>query len=151
MKFFKLDHADAVMPARATQESVGYDVVAVDNGKYDDSRDVVVYDTGVKIDELPRNTFLALYPRSSVFKTHLRLSNSVGVIDPDYGDTIKVLFDIRKPDLMSVSDIIKYRKGDRIAQLVVQPYRTEGDTTKATRKGGLGSTGKKKLKFKDSK
>ena len=148
MKFFETTHPEATYPARATKGSAGYDVVAVDNGKYEDGLGVFIYDTGVKLNEIPLGSFVALYPRSSIFKTHLRLSNSVGIIDRDYPDTIKVIFDINKPDMVSVSDIRKYVKGDRIAQLVVSRYATEGDIVSQARTGGMGSTGKKKLKIK---
>lgn len=151
MGFFKTAHVDAVYPVRATSGSAGYDVTAVDDGKYDVSKDVIIYDTGIVLDELPKGSYVALYPRSSIFKTHLRLANSVGVIDSDYSDTIKVIFDVRKAENMSSGDITKYKKGDRIAQLVVHKYEREGDTVSSKRQGGLGSTGNKKLKFKDKK
>lgn len=148
MKFFETVHPDAVYPVRATKGSAGYDVVAVDNGAYDDSRGVFIFDTGIKLGELPLGTFVALYPRSSIFKTHLRLANSVGIIDRDYPDTIKVIFDVSKPGMMSLSDIRKYVKGDRIAQLVVSRYVNDGEVVVQTRTGGLGSTNKKTSKSK---
>lgn len=150
-KFFSLEHKDAVYPARATKGSAGYDITAVDSGTYDESKDVIIYDTGVTLKDIPDNCYVALYPRSSIFKTHLRLANSVGVIDSDYKDTIKVIFDVRKSDMMSAGDITKYVKGDRIAQLVVHKYEKEGELVVNKRKGGLGSTGNKKLKLKEKK
>lgn len=45
------------------------------------------------VDDESRNTSYYLYPRSSISKTPLRLSNSVGIIDAGYRGTIKVSLD----------------------------------------------------------
>ena len=148
MKFFKTTKK-GTYPERATDGSAGFDIVAT---SWEEMGDVLIYDTGVKINKLPPNTHVKLYPRSSIFKTDLRLANSVGVIDADYPDTIKVLFDYRKDK--SFGDLNRYNVGDRIAQLVIEPHFVEeeeiirpdlvGKPKKKTkkRKGGLGSTGK---------
>mgnify|MGYP001246344149 CR=1 FL=1 len=83
-----------------------------------------------------------LFPRSSISKTPLRLSNSIGLIDGGY-----------RGEIMASCDNIKdfdytVREGDRLFQLVAadsSPISYDlveilSDTTRAD--GGFGSTGK---------
>ena len=98
--------------------------------------------TGLKI-ALPENWVLMLEPRSSIgFKSGLRLSNAMGIIDEEYRGEIGVLY-----DNFSDSDY-EIKAGDRIAQCWIQPvYRfkpvevVELPTTERG-DGGFGSTGK---------
>lgn len=98
--------------------------------------------TGLRI-ELPENWVFMLEPRSSIgYKTGLRLSNAMGIIDEDYRGEIGILF-----DNFSDSDY-EIKAGDRLVQGWVQPvYRFKpivvdnvSDTERGT--GGFGSTGK---------
>ena len=82
-----------------------------------------------------------LMPRSSISKTPLRMSNSIGLIDGGYrGEIIAMVDNIKQTDY-SVSS------GDRLFQLVAMdgsPISFElvselSDTTRGT--GGFGSTG----------
>ena len=98
--------------------------------------------TGIHM-ALPENWVFMIDPRSSIgYKTGLRLSNSVGIIDEDYRGEIGVLY-----DNISDSDY-EIKAGDRIAQGWVQPvYRfkpVKVDILPATERGngGFGSTGK---------
>lgn len=98
--------------------------------------------TGLHI-ALPEKWVLMLDPRSSIgFKTGLRLSNSIGIIDEEYRGEIGVLY-----DNFSDSDY-EIKAGDRIAQCWVQPvYRfksvlTNELPTTERGEGGFGSTGK---------
>ena len=98
--------------------------------------------TGLRI-ALPENWVLMLDPRSSIgFKTGLRLSNMVGIIDEDYRGEIGVLY-----DNISDSDY-EIKIGDRIAQCWVQPvYRFKPKVvdilpTTERGEGGFGSSGK---------
>jgi dUTP pyrophosphatase len=52
---------------------------------------------------------MKLYPRSSIYKTPLRLANSVGVIDPGYRGNIMGVFDCATPTTI--------QKGTRLVQL----------------------------------
>ena len=85
-----------------------------------------------------------LYPRSSISKTSLRLSNSVGVIDSGYRGELMCAFDCFYRDYM-VSD------GDRLVQVVapgmvpimvrlVEKEEDLGDVTDRG-SGGFGSSG----------
>ena len=83
-----------------------------------------------------------LFPRSSISKTPLRMSNSIGLIDGGY-----------RGEIMASCDNIKnlnYRveKGQRLFQLVAVDsspisYKLVEELSKTTRgEGGFGSTGK---------
>ena len=82
-----------------------------------------------------------LFPRSSISKTPLRMSNSIGLIDGGY-----------RGEIMAVCDNIKdyefiINKGDRLFQLVssdlsLVQFEIVTSLTNSTRdKGGFGSTG----------
>jgi dUTP pyrophosphatase len=97
--------------------------------------------TGLAI-ELQDNTFGAVYARSGIASREgLRPANCVGVIDSDYrGEVIVAIHN--DSDMNRIIE-----PGERIAQLVVQPYvsvefeevETLSDTTRGS--GGFGSTG----------
>ena len=83
-----------------------------------------------------------LFPRSSISKTPLRMSNSIGLIDGGY-----------RGEIMASCDNIKdfkfiAKKGDRLFQLVASDsssisYILVDDLSSTTRgSGGFGSTGK---------
>lgn len=98
--------------------------------------------TGLHV-ALPEGWVMMIAPRSSIgFKSGLRLSNSIGIIDEEYRGEIGVLY-----DNFSDSDY-EIKAGDRIAQCWVQPvYRFNGvpvDTLPESNRGegGFGSTGK---------
>lgn len=137
MKLFKVARG-ATKPEKQTKGSVGYDLVASSVGKLEGKH--IIYDTGISIDTLPENTHFKLYARSSIYKTHLTLANGVGVIDSDYKDTIKVIFSYDSSD--GFLDMVLYKAGDRIAQLVLEPtivVKEEKPSLKE-RTGGFGST-----------
>lgn len=97
-------------------------------------------DTGVAI-ALPRDTAGLVYLRSSIALQGILLCNGVGVIDPDYRGTIKLLV------TNTCSTTVVFQQGDRLAQLLVTPIltpsfkvMTELDTTNRA-DGGFGSTG----------
>jgi dUTP pyrophosphatase len=84
-----------------------------------------------------------LLPRSSIYKTPLRLANSVGLIDYNYRGTLKVALDNRSSEPFEIT------RGDRLFQLAMPslaPFRvTLGSVNQATDRGagGFGSTDKK--------
>jgi dUTP pyrophosphatase len=91
---------------------------------------------------------LWLLPRSSLSGTPLRLSNSVGLIDPDYTGTLKVAVDNMSDDPYTVE------YGRRLFQLahpslirmefeVVEEseIRSRGEDDSGRGEGGFGSTG----------
>lgn len=86
-----------------------------------------------------------IFPRSSIAKTDLALTNSVGVIDSGYRGEIKFKFALNTDD--SKLDFATYKVGDRIGQLVIMPYpqielveaEELSDSERGT--GGFGSSG----------
>lgn len=137
IKFKKLN-PNAIKPTRAYSTDAGFDLVATSRtyqgGCY-------VYGTGLAI-EIPANHVGLIFPRSSISKIGLTLSNCVGVIDSSYRGEITFKF---RP----VNDHpMLYNVGDRIGQLIVLPYPEfkfiESDVLSSTDRGtgGYGSTGR---------
>ena len=137
----------ATPPQKSHPDDAGWDLVALDDGDvifgHDGSVYLIKYNTGVKCD--PLGACLLLFPRSSVCKTDLVMGNSVGLIDPGYrGNIIAAFRPIRNqnnPEIMK-----KYKKGDRIAQLVpMMPMAAEfvcdSISQSGRGSGGFGSTG----------
>lgn len=138
-------YPDATMPTQATAGSAGFDLYAYLPG---DTKiktiwpgECVKVGSGVSI-QPPEGYFGAIYARSGLAtKQGLRPGNCVGVADVDYkGEYIVPLYnDSHRPQ-----DI---RHGDRIAQVVFQPYLVdevvEVDELDASERGagGFGSTG----------
>lgn len=139
VKIKKLNDA-AVIPTRGTEHSAGMDLTAVskevvDNGKHG----YVNYGTGLAF-AIPEGHVGLLFPRSSISKTGLILSNSAGVIDSDYRGEVTMRF-------KHIKDTDDYNIGDRIGQLIIVPYPQVtfeevsdlDETVRGT--GGYGSTG----------
>ena len=103
-------HENAIIPKYAHFGDAAVDLVAV--RKWEDDHGNVCYGTGIAM-EIPIHHVGLLFPRSSISKTDLRLSNAVGVIDSGYRGEIIMKFDL--------SGGILYKVGDRIAQLMLVP------------------------------
>lgn len=135
---FKKLHHDAVVPAKAHATDAGFDLTAISVAYGDNG--LVSYGTGLSV-EIPLGYMGLVFPRSSVCKKDLALTNSVGVIDSGYRGEIMAKF--RMTDMQA--DV--YEKGDRIAQLVIVPYPEiefeEADELSDSDRGmgGYGSTG----------
>ncbi len=155
-------HPDAVIPKYAKPGDAGLDLTATSleykNGRY-------IYGTGLAF-EIPEGHVGLLFPRSSINKYDLRLTNCVGVIDSGYRGEVKFVFEndgiIPREEIpeevikaLSNSGIEKkeymrklYNVGDRIGQLIVMPYpemkvqevKELSDTERGD--GGFGSSGK---------
>lgn len=143
---FKRFHENASMPLRGTDWSAGYDLHAV-TCDIDWDKGLVTYGTGIGM-EIPAGYVGLVFPRSSVFKKEMTLSNCVGVIDSDYRGEIKAVFRIPKNYFQDPSLANKiYVTGDRICQIVIVPYlpvdwvETEELSTTVRGAGGFGSTG----------
>ena len=90
----------AVTPTRGTPLSIGYDLTAISVFKKLSNR-TTLYDTGIKVNP-PCGYYVEILPRSSLSKTGYMLSNSVGVIDPDYTGNLLIALtkvDDSLPDL----------------------------------------------------
>ena len=113
VKFKKLFEA-AVKPFYAKSGDAGMDLTCI-GGEFGDK--IITYDIGLSI-EIPEGYVGLIYPRSSIYKTDLVLSNSTGVIDSGYRGEIKVKFRLTKP----LADATIYSIGQRVAQLIILPY-----------------------------
>lgn len=130
---------EAVIPAYAHTTDAGLDLTAT-SATYDENTSSWIYGTGLAI-EIPEGYVGLLFPRSSIYKTDMQMTNCVGVIDSGYRGEIKAIF--RGGYLARHYDI-----GDRIAQLIILPYPqvtlnevSELSTTDRGT-GGHGSTGR---------
>lgn len=138
---FKLLSKDAIPPKRMTNGAAGFDLYAT--GMADMlARGMFRYHTDVAF-EIPAGHVGLVFPRSSICRTTLRLSNCVGVIDSDYRGEVTFVFDWQKGD-----DAVFYRVGDRIGQIVfvqlpeVELEEVEELSPTDRGRGGYGSTGK---------
>ena len=139
-----LDHDDAKEPLYATDGSACFDFFSAESGIIRPGKSLI-FDTGV-IMEVPEEHVLLVFPRSGHgFKSDVRLSNCVGVIDSDYRHHIKVKL------ISDVSSVLEVSVGDRIAQGMILPYpKIQFNVVQSTvelsdagnRTGGMGSTGK---------
>lgn len=137
VKFKKLC-AEAVEPIKAHPTDAGADLTATSK-HWDDEKQCFIYGTGIAT-EIPEGYVGLIFPRSSIRKYGLILTNSVGVIDSHYRGEIMCSF-------KSVGNSVSYNVGDKIAQLVIIPYPeiryvevTELSETDRG-EGGHGSTG----------
>ena len=139
----KSDFGDEYLPKRATKGSAGYDFfspVKMDCGPVNVGiAGYNIIDTGIHLEEgdLKEDEVMLIFPRSSYgFKYGFHLANTVGVIDSDYRDSIKVAFAIDH-------NLLNIRKGDRIAQGVIVKFGKLPNEIAPTdeRTGGVGSTG----------
>lgn len=135
---FKKLHHDAVVPAKAHATDAGFDLTAISVEYGDDG--LITYGTGLAV-EIPFGYVGFIFPRSSVYKKDLMLTNAVGVVDSGYRGEVMAKF--RMTDMKAEV----YKKGDRIAQLVIMPYPEvefeEADELSDSDRGsgGYGSTG----------
>ena len=132
-------HPDAVIPTYSKAGDAGMDLTAISE-KWNEDNSMVTYDTGLAV-EIPSGHVGLIFPRSSVSKTTLSLSNCVGVIDSGYRGNIMVKY-------RYLEEGYAYEAGDRVAQLIILPYPqvefeevTELSETDRG-EGGFGSTGK---------
>jgi dUTP pyrophosphatase len=134
---------NAVIPTYAKEGDAGMDVVAT--RIINETLDSITYGTDIAL-EIPEGFVGLVFPRSSIRKTHLHLSNSVGVIDSGYRGELQATF--KKIQGISNNALDNYKVGDRIFQLMVIPHPTiqfiEVNELSNTERGegGFGSTGK---------
>lgn len=134
-------HPDAVIPKYAKEGDAGMDLTAISREidvNYMDGDNLITYGTGLAF-EIPKGYVGLVFPRSSIYKKDLTLSNSVGVIDSGYRGEVKFKF--------RNNDYRDYDIGDRIGQMIIMPYPQvefeEVDELDETERGdgGFGSSG----------
>ena len=132
---------NAIIPQYAKPGDAGLDLVATDILQSNAIQ--VTYGTGLAF-EIPEGYVGLVFPRSSIRKYTLSLSNSVGVIDSGYRGEVQVTFNRTE---VNYSNGEIYNVGDKVAQLIIMPYplvtlvesNELSDTARGT--GGFGSTG----------
>ena len=135
VKMKKLD-SDAVIPRYAKPGDAGMDLTAV---WMNQEMDMITYGTGLAV-EIPEGHVGLLFPRSSIYKTKMSLTNAVGVIDSGYRGEIMMKFKMTDNRTM-------YKVGDRVGQLLIIPYplvefEEVSELSSSDRgTGGYGSTG----------
>lgn len=151
LKIKKL-HPNAVLPQYAKKGDAGLDLTCTEI-EFDSNTHTYIYKTGLAV-EIPEGYVGLLFPRSSLYKTILHLTNSVGVIDSGYRGEIMVrfinIFDPREKPETGFWQFPKehYQVGDRIAQLILLPYpqliieEVEELTESERGEKGFGSSGK---------
>lgn len=130
----------AVIPSYAKEGDAGLDLIAT--SKSECINNIITYGTGLAI-EIPEGYMGLLFPRSSIYKQDMYLTNSVGVIDSGYRGEIMFKYAITE----SEEHANLYNIGDRIGQLIILPYPRvifiKSNTLSETERGekGFGSTG----------
>ena len=133
---------NAVIPSYAKNGDAGMDLVATSIISTTSTQ--ITYGIGLAL-EIPKGFVGLIFPRSSVRKTRLMLSNCVGVVDSGYRGELQATFNKINNDSVSEND---YKVGDRIAQIMIIPHPSiefeEADELSDTERGegGFGSTGK---------
>lgn len=138
VKIKKLNES-AVIPKYAKEGDAGLDLTATaykvnEKGQY-------IYTSDLAL-EIPDGYVGLLFPRSSICKKDLEMTNSVGVIDSNYRGPIKSVFN------PTCEDPEVYELGERFAQLIIIPYpkiefeEVEELSETERGEGGHGSTGK---------
>ena len=134
---------NAIIPSYAKVGDAGMDMVAT--RIINETLDSITYGTDIAL-EIPQGFVGLIFPRSSIRKTHLHLSNSVGVIDSGYRGELQATF--KKIQGISNNALDNYKVGDRIMQIMIIPHPTvdfvEVEELNNTERGegGFGSTGK---------
>ena len=143
----------AVIPTYAKDGDAGMDVIAT--SIISDTPTQITYGLGIAL-EIPKGFVGLVFPRSSIRKTGLQLSNSVGVIDSGYRGELQATFnkvfggDRFYDETKNTEDTSNnfYKVGDRIAQIIIIPYpqiefeEVEELSDSERGEGGFGSTGK---------
>ncbi len=138
-------HPDAVIPKYAKPGDAGLDLTATEM-EVDKENGMITYKIGLAI-EIPDGHVGLLFPRSSISKTFLTLSNSVGVVDSQYRG--EIMLKMRYPmgaNRLPIGNAI-YNIGDRVGQLIIMPYpqielEEVGELSTTERgDGGYGSSG----------
>src|SRR5690606_40517013 len=174
---FKRLNDNAFIPSKVHQTDSGFDLYASEDVIIKPGETAVV-PTGIAV-QLPAGYEAQVRPRSGITaKTKLRVQ--LGTIDNGYAGEIGVIVDNMSGDYlakqsgyMSIEGEYKFiengktfpkaftykiRKGDRIAQLVIQPmpaveaYEVEGELAETERgEGGFGSSGTTYRKFHEKR
>ena len=136
-------HPLAVIPTYAKSGDAGMDLIAT--SIISETPSQITYGLGIAL-EIPEGFVGLVFPRSSIRKTRLQLSNSVGVIDSGYRGELQATFNKITTTIENQKN--DYKVGDRVCQIMIIPHPSveliEVDELSETERGdgGFGSTGK---------
>lgn len=106
---------DAIMPIRAHKGDAGIDLTCVNITQElnECGQLILVYHSGIAV-QIPEGYVGLLFPRSSIYKKSLSITNCVGVIDSGYRGEVMA-------KMRSTTDVVPsiYKPGERFAQLVL--------------------------------
>ncbi len=106
-------HKDAKLPSYARPHDAGADIYALEDATFGPF-ETKLLPTGLKV-AIPCGYEIQIRPRSGLsLKTPLRIPNSPGTIDAGYRDEVGVIMQ------NTSSQEVQIKKGDRIAQMVLQ-------------------------------
>lgn len=139
----KILDPDLARPNAANHGDAGHDLVAAEGATLKPGGGRAIVPTGIAV-AIPEGFAGFVQPRSGLAAKHgITVTNTPGLIDSGYRDEIKVILTNTDP-----SEPYEIRRGDRIAQLVIQRYEPVEwdevselpDSQRAL--GGFGSTGR---------
>lgn len=134
------------MPTKANITDAGLDLTCIDitSEVGEDGVMSLVYHTGLAI-EIPEGHAGYLFPRSSIAKKSLTLTNCVGVIDSGYRGEIMAKFKVNLvTNAIPMASV--YKPEERFAQLIIMPIPqvelewSEELTESERGEGGYGSS-----------
>lgn len=156
----------ATLPTKAHPSDIGYDVKALSVSVYPKDpvehclkqaiafaatnqtqylpRKILI-DTGIHVRPAP-GYYCELVPNSRLAKTPFSYGNSIGIIDPNYTGSIKVLLNV--DPTCTIAELESIKKGTVVGQLIIRPQLhanfTQVDNLPETDRGtgGFGSTAK---------
>ena len=129
----------AAIPTYAKDGDAGMDVIATSIISEEPFQ--ITYGLGIAL-EIPTGFVGLVFPRSSIRKTDLSLTNCVGVIDSGYRGELQATFRKHKGVASTT-----YAVGDRVAQIMIIPhplieFEVSDELSNTERgEGGFGSTG----------
>jgi dUTP pyrophosphatase len=130
-------HPKAVIPNYSKPGDAGMDLVIT--SIINENKEDISYGFGISL-EIPEGYVGLVFPRSSIRKYDLFLTNAVGVIDSGYRGELQATF-------KKIGQHV-YEVGDRGAQIMILPYpqiqfeEVEELSNTERGEGGFGSTGK---------
>lgn len=132
--------SDLPLPSHARQGDAGVDLYARESGVLEPGERALV-PTGIAV-AVPAGYVGLIAPRSGLAIEHgVGLVNSPGILDSGYRGEVNVVM------VNGGAEIFEYRRGDRIAQLVIVPFTAQEyvavEELPASDRGadGFGSTG----------
>jgi dUTP pyrophosphatase len=133
---------NAVIPTRAGPLEAGFDLTLIEYEK-PVAINSFMFDTGIAV-QPPSGYFCVVVPRSSIVKNDVILTNSMGVIDPTYTGSIKVV--LSEVSQGSIENLL-FKLPIKLCQLIflpllppVQVLEVQAFEATSRNDGGFGST-----------